>query len=211
MLKAIQALALILAAGAAAEIIDRIAISINNRVITESEILRQIRLTAFMNGEKPDFRAENKRRTADRLVEQALIRREIESTRYITEASMSKTLYEQIRSRYKDDAAYRRALAEYDVTDEDVRQSLQWQATLLEFVDIRFRPGIQISEADLKDYYDSEIAPKAAAAGEKITFEEARPKIEDVLTQQRVDSALDRWLGQARTQSRIRYRQEVLQ
>jgi hypothetical protein len=193
------------------EIIDRIAVTVNNRVITESEILRQIRLTAFLNNEKPDFTGENKRRTADRLVEQALIRREIETSRYVTAAGLQTPLYDEIRKLYKDEAGYKRALAEYGIEDADVRSALQWQATLLEFVAVRFRPGVQVPESDLKDHYDAEIAPKAAASGEKLSFEEAREKIEEILTQQRVDSALDRWLGQARTQSRIRYRQEVLQ
>jgi hypothetical protein len=207
----LAALVLLIASGAAAEIIDRIAVTINsNRVITESEIFRQIRLTAFLNGEKPDYGPENKRRTADRLVEQALIRREIETSRYITTSADWKPLYEQLRKRYKDEAAYKKALAEYDISDEDVQQSIEWQATLLEFVAVRFRPGIQVPEADLKDYYDTQVAPKAAAGGEKLSFEDAREKIEEILTQQRVDSALDRWLGQSRTQSRIRYRQDVL-
>ena len=42
-------------------------------------------------------------------------------------------------------------------------------------------------------------------------FEDAEKDIEKILTAQRVDNALDRWLGQARTQSRIRYTQEVFQ
>jgi glycine betaine/choline ABC-type transport system substrate-binding protein len=132
---------LVAAAFACAEIIDRIAVTVNSRVITESEILRQIRLTAFLNAEKPDFSAQSKRRTADRLVEQALVRREIETTRYITSSGTSKPLYDEIRKRYKDEAAYRRALAEYGIEDQDVRNALDWQATLLEFVSVRFRPG----------------------------------------------------------------------
>ena len=191
------------------EIIDRIAVTVNNRVITESEILRQIRLTAFMNGEKPEFTAESKRRTADRLVEQTLIRREIETSRYLTEAKMSKALYDQIRNRYKDEASYRQALAEYGIGDEDVRNSLEWQATLLDFVSVRFRPGIQIPESDLKDFYDAEMAN--TPPDKQISFDDARETIEEILEEQRVDNALDRWLGQARTQSRIRLRQEVLQ
>src|SRR5262245_7837713 len=103
MAPALRTLCFVFVASAAGEVIDRIAVSVNNRVITESEILRQIRITAFMNGEKPDFSAENKRRTADRLVEQALIRHEIETSRYITVPASSKAQYEQMRQRYKDD------------------------------------------------------------------------------------------------------------
>src|SRR5262249_49424474 len=64
---------LVLCAGRA-EIIDRVAVVVGNRVITESEILREVRLTAFLNGAPLDFSAASKRKTAERLVEQRLIR-----------------------------------------------------------------------------------------------------------------------------------------
>jgi len=71
-----------LAAGDA-EIIDRIAVTVDARVITQSELLRQICLVAFQNGEKPDYSKEHKREIAGKLVEQILIRREIEQSRYL--------------------------------------------------------------------------------------------------------------------------------
>jgi len=77
-------------------------------------------------------------------------------------------------------------------------------------VEVRFRPGVSVPDEEIRAYYDEQIrarsTPEATPA-----FEEARLKIEEILTQQRVDNALDRWLGQTRTQSRIRYRQEALQ
>ena len=45
-----------------AEIIDRVAVVVGKRVITESEIVREIRLTAFLNGAPLDFSAASKRR-----------------------------------------------------------------------------------------------------------------------------------------------------
>src|SRR5688500_17450070 len=115
---------LVFAAATAGEVIDRIAVTINNGVITESQILRQIRITAFLEGEKPDFSAESKRRTADRLVEQALIRREIETSRYITAPASSKALYDDLRRRYNDESEYARALKEYGISDEEIQQAI---------------------------------------------------------------------------------------
>ncbi len=73
---------LLLTAALRAETIDRIAVSVGNLVITASELDRQIRATAFLNGKPPDFSPASKRATADRMVEQTLIRRELESGHY---------------------------------------------------------------------------------------------------------------------------------
>src|SRR5262249_6222723 len=72
---------LLLCAGRA-EIIDRVAVVVGNGVITESEILREVRLTAFLNGAPVDFSAASKRKTAERLVEQRLIRNDMDSSLY---------------------------------------------------------------------------------------------------------------------------------
>jgi hypothetical protein len=64
--------------GAHAEVIDRIAVTLDNQVITQSEILLEIRLTAFLNGDSLDFSTESRKKAADRLVEQKLIRKEME-------------------------------------------------------------------------------------------------------------------------------------
>jgi hypothetical protein len=198
---------LLLACIAGAEIIDRVAVTVDKRVITESEIMRQIRITSFLNNEQPDFSASNKRATADRLVEQVLIRRELETTRYSTPPPPAATPeYDEMKRRFKDDAAYKQALARYGITDADVREALEWQTTLLDFIEQRFRPGIQIPESEIRDYYEQQ---HTANPGKLPDFKEAREDIEKILSAQRVDNALDRWLGQARTQSRIRYTQEV--
>ena len=64
------------------EIIDRIAVAVGNQFITESEILRDIRITAFLNDTELDFSPKAKRQAADRLVEQKLVNKEIELTKY---------------------------------------------------------------------------------------------------------------------------------
>src|SRR5256885_916748 len=73
---------LLLLCACRAEIIDRVAVVVGNRVITESEILREVRLTAFLNGAPLDFSAASKRKTAERLVEQRLIHIENEASLY---------------------------------------------------------------------------------------------------------------------------------
>ena len=40
-------------ASAAPELIDRVAVTVGNRAITESSIVEEVRLAAFLNAEKP--------------------------------------------------------------------------------------------------------------------------------------------------------------
>lgn len=195
-----------------AEIIDRIAITVGERVITESEVIRQARITAFIEGKPADLSSQNKRQVAERLVEQMLIRRELETSRYAAASSeAANAVGQQLLKRYPSRDDYLKALKEYGIAEEDIREALDWQVTLLDFIATRFRPGIQISDAELLDYYQNEVLPKAGEGVQKPDFEDIRPQIESILTNQRVDNALDRWLGQARTQTRIQFRPEVFQ
>jgi hypothetical protein len=194
-----------------AEIIDRIAVTVGYDVITESEIVRQIRLTAFQNGEQPDFGPESKRKAADKLVEQMLIRKEIEGNRYPgPPAGALDAALKEFKSQYPTPGAFEQALAKYGLTEDELRLQLQWQGTLIPFIDTRFKPGIQIPEADIKAYYEKHFVPQWSKDPSKTpSLEESREAIEGILTAQRADQALDRWLGQARTQTRIKFRDEV--
>ena len=205
-------LAMVLIAGTSAEVVDRVAVVVGKDVITESEIFRQIRLTAFQNKEKPDFSLENKRNVAEKLVEQSLIRREIESNRYVLGEvpDLDKMLADFKAERFKSDDEYRAALRQYEITEDELKAQMKWQLTLVPFIDIRFRPAVQLSSQDVKDYYERELLPKFSSLTEKPpTLEEATPSIESILTAERADHALDRWLGQMRTQTRIRFYAEV--
>ena len=212
----LQLAALLLAGLAAgrAGIIDRIAVSVGNRVITESEIEREARLTAFLNNQPPDFTPAARRKTADRLVEQRLVLRELEAARYASPAeSEAGPLFEQVRVRYGTPAAYQEALRKYGITEKDVRDHLLWQLAFLRFIDIRFRPGVQVTDQEVLDYFQKVIRPAARQAdpGKEPALEEYRGRIEETLAGQRVDQDLQRWLEAARRRTRVEYREGAFQ
>ena len=208
-------LALALAAGLPADIIDRIAVSVGSRVITASDLDREIRVTAFLNGAKPDLTPAGKRATADRMVEQKLIQFELESSRYpAPAASEVMPELEQFKAKYfAGDAEYRSALAKAGISEDDLKAELLWQRTLLMFVDVRFRPGVQVSDAEVQDYFDKTVAPAARAAhpGETPALDQYRDEIEKKLTGERVDQETDRWLAQVRNRTEIVFHPEAFQ
>jgi hypothetical protein len=196
-------------------IIDRIAVSVGNQVITTSDIDREIRASAFLQGAAPDFSAAGRRATADRMVEQKLIRRELETSRYPVPqpSEIDPVLAELIQKQFHDEAAYRAALHAYGITEQDVRDELLWQRTLLLFVDDRFRPAVQVTDQEIRDYFDKVVAPAAKAAhpDETATLEAYRDQIVRTLTGQRADEEMDRWLKEARSRTEIVYHPEAFE
>lgn len=205
----------LLACCASAEIIDRIAVSVGNSVITTSDVDREIRVTAFQSDVQPDLSPANRRATAQRMVEQKLIRREMEQSHYPLPApTEADFLIEQLRmSRYPTDAGYQQALAKYGVTEQDVRDELLWQLTLLRFIEVRFRPGVRVSDQEIQDYFDKQVKPAAQAAhpGQPVSLEDYRNQIENRLAEQQTDKEVDAWLQDARKRTEIVFHDEAFQ
>jgi hypothetical protein len=215
MLARLVFLSTLLMSSTRAEVIDRIAVALDNQIITESEVAREIRLSALLNGDPLDFSAEARKKAADRLMEQKLIRREIELGRY-PEPSKDEVaaMLKQIQTqRFPVSEDYRQALEKYGVSEEDLNAHLLWQLTLLRFIDARFRPGVQVSDEDIRAYFDSEQAKgeQTASAGKQPRFEDLRDQIRETLTNQRVDQLLNDWLAAARKRAHIVFHQEAFQ
>jgi hypothetical protein len=188
-----------------AEIIDRVAVVVGTSAITESQIDREIRLTAFVNEEKPDFSSAARREAADRLINQTLVRQEMEQSRYpVPEAGEEVPMADAIKKRYTSAAEFRAKLTGYGISEDDLNAFLAWQLTFLEFVDIRFRPGIQVQESDIRAYFKQQKLPES-------DYRALHDKIEEKLIGAQVDQALDGWLKEARGRTRIEFRKEVFQ
>jgi peptidyl-prolyl cis-trans isomerase SurA len=196
-----------------ADIIDRIAISAGNQVITESQIDEEVRVTQFLNVEKLDLSAGEKKKAAGRLIEQALVKREMELNRYpLPPLSDADKQLELLKAGYASEAQFQDALRTDGIAEDALRRRLWWQLTLLRFIEFRFRPGIQIQDSDVQEYYKQQVAKWRNERLKSIpSFEEERVQIEEILTQQHVDEAMDRWLSEVRMQVSIRYRDESLQ
>jgi peptidyl-prolyl cis-trans isomerase SurA len=192
-----------------AEIIDRIAIAVGNQVITTGQIDEEIRLTAFLNRDQLDLSGD-KKKAADRLIEQTLVKRDMELSRYPLPAlSEAAEALKSVKARYSTEAQYQQALQLYGITEDGLTHRLWWQMTLMRFIDYRFRPGIQVPDADIQTYYQQQLDKWRQQGITPIpTLEDSRESIEQLLTEQRIDLALDKWLADARTQMSVRYLNE---
>ena len=189
------------------EIIDKIVITVANQVITQSQIDDEIRVTAFLNREKVDLNADARKQAAGRLLEQALIKREMDISHYpLPELSDAGESLEALKATYPTESEFQNALSASGITADALTRRLWWQLTLLRFIDYRFRPGIQIPTADVQAYYRRQVSEWEQKGTKPIpTLDESRDQIEEILTQQRIDQALDQWMKDTRKQVTINY------
>ena len=190
-----------------AEIVDRIAATIGYEVIAESRVSEQIRIAALIDGTEPDLTPENRRKVLDSLIDQTLMRREVEFTRFPPASDDEvKLQLAQVQSRYPG-PALQEALDLYGVSESAVTAQLRWQLTMLRFIEYRFQPAVQVSDAQIRQEYRRQVASwRERNSGEPPSMEQMRPELEKIVREQLTDSALDRWLGEVRTQNTILYR-----
>jgi len=196
-----------------AVILDRIAVTVGKQVITEGDVVRDLRVSAFLDQKPLDLSGAEKRKVADRLVDQILIQQEIVFSRIpLTADEDAAHMLAQVKSQYGSAAEYQAALARYGITDADVAEHLLTGVRALRFTDLRFRPEIDVSEDDLRDYYNK-LSEEGRKKGETNipSFEASRDDLEKLVAGQRIAQALDFWLGAQRIQTQILYRDQVFQ
>ena len=214
-IRLIGALGIALAMAARGEIIDRIAASVGNRVITASDLDRELRVAAFQDGVKADFSPARKRAAVEAMIEQKLIQTELANSRYPLPdpAELAPAIEQFKKTHFKDDQQYRAALAEYGISEEDFKELLLWQRTLLLFIQVRFETGVQLDAQDVEEYFTRTVKPAAEAAhpGQPVSLEDYRDQIERTLTGQRADREMDTWLRDVRRRTNVVVHEEVLQ
>jgi len=170
-----------------AAVVDRIAVIVDKTVITESEVLHELRLEAFMNGEPLQAGPDQRRAAAERLVDQQLIRKEMVTGGYRqpTDADVEAVLRTVKRQQYSTESAYSEALVHYGISEEELKKYLRWQVQALAFTESRFQTNLpDLQSTDTQSAHRSET---------------------------NLDEQMSAWLKEARSQARIRFKKGAFQ
>jgi peptidyl-prolyl cis-trans isomerase SurA len=197
-----------------AVVLDRVAVVVGLHVVKTSDIDRDLRATQFLNRESLNFSVDAKKKAAGRLIEQELIRQEIVAGAYkgATATDVDNFLSQLRRDRFGGSAAQLNAnLARYGLSEEQLREYLLWQMTVLRFIDERFRAGVVVTDEDVRAYYDRHKAELEKANPQNHTYEALQPKIRDILTGERVNQNFEEWLQETRRRTRVEYREAAFQ
>jgi len=203
-------LLLLVACCAPAEVLDRVAASVNNTPILLSQVDEAARFAAFLDGRKSTSITDADRGAAlARVIDQELVRQQIRRTEFVgaSDAEVA-TKIAELRKQLPaggSDATWRAALAQFEVDETDLTEYVRNQLDELRFIDLRFRPSVHIGDKDVETYYRAEFLPKLQAAGaaEK-PLSDVRPEIEEILLQQQVNRIFNSWLQGLRAEGRVR-------
>jgi hypothetical protein len=197
----------LLASMASAVIIDQVAIVIGNSIIKDSDIERDLRVAEFLNGDPLDLTNAARKKAASRLIDQVFIRREIQIGGYAS-ASLKQTdeqLARLERQKYKSSAAFDEARRRYGVSEIDLRTQLQWQLTILNFIDIRFKPAVMVTDEEIEKYYNEHTAALGRQHPGRASLDEVREEIRNLIAGEKENQEFFKWLDDQRKNTNIEY------
>jgi hypothetical protein len=181
-----------------------------------------VRLTEFLNQEPLDLGPAQRRAAADRLVDQQLIRNEMEIGHYPqpSETEADDMLRKLRQEHFQGIPQFRAALEKYGLTEDQVKKHLLWQLSAMRFTDLRFSTGTPAPAVEgtanrmAPGAEPSSKKPDRAPAGANRTAgaNRAAPENDGASSEgNSVDQQMDAWLKQARSSTRIQFKKDAFQ
>jgi SurA-like protein len=190
------------------EIIDRIVATVNGQPILQSDWDIAMRCEALLDQRPLQFTPEAARASLDRLVDQELLQQQVRSFQLppVGEDRLRSRL-EEIRRQIpgaSSDAGWLAALHQYGVTQSEIEERIGEQMEIMRFIDIRLRPTVHVDRRSIEAYYYDTLLPQLKEKGaQPAPLAEVSAKIEEILSQQILDSQLGDLLRDLRQQGEI--------
>jgi hypothetical protein len=185
---------------AAQETVDRIAARIENDIILLSDIRALSRYQQFLDG-----KSETDAQILDRLIDQWIVRTEANVSRFPqpTAPEIERSV-ERVRKSFTSTTEYEARKKQIGLSDSDVREMAAAQLYLSNYLDSRFRPGVQIDPKTVEDFYQKSLVPLAKGRGqEPPPLDVARDSIQEALVQRGINDQADQWLIESKARLHI--------
>ncbi len=191
------------------EVIDRIVATVNNEPILQSDWDVALRYEAFIDQRPLDLSPAASQAALQRLIDQELLRQQIRTFHLppVKPEEVQQRIGEirQQTAGAATDAGWRAALERYGLSEAELSARVADQLESTRFVDVRLRPTVRLDRASIEAYYRDKLLPemKRKGAGE-VPLVQVTRQIEEVLSQERLDTLLSEWLRDLRQQSEIK-------
>ena len=184
----------------AQEIVDRMAARVENDIILLSDISALSRYQQFLDG-----KSETDVQILDRLIDQWIVRTEADVSRFPrpSDAEIERGL-ERLRKSFASTEEYEARKKQSGLNDAEIREMVDTQLYLSNYLDSRFRAGVQIDPKTIEDFYEKSVVPRAKERGqEPPSLDSARDSIQEALVQRGINDQADRWLIESKARLHI--------
>jgi parvulin-like peptidyl-prolyl isomerase len=196
--------AAIAAAGAgllgAQETVDRIVARVENDIILLSDIRALSRYQQLVDG-----KSEMEPQVLDRLIDQWIVRTEADVAHFPhpSDADIDRGLL-RLQKSFTSTDEYETRKKQSGLNDSEIRGMVASQLYLSNYLDSRFRPGVQIEPKAIEEFYQTAVLPRAKARGqEPPSLDASRDSIQEALVQRGINDQADRWLKESRLRLHI--------
>jgi hypothetical protein len=191
----------------ASEIVDRVVSNVNGHVLLQSDWEQEIAFEAFSDARDPDsFSSEERKAALDRLIDQELLREQVRPSQPPPAEQVAARVAEvrKLHSECTTEDQWQATLQRYGLTRGSLAKRLGDEIQLMNLVQDRLRPSIQIDQQAVESYYHDRLLPELKRAGNRATpLTEVFGRIKDLLAEQKMNELLSGWLANLRSGSHI--------
>jgi peptidyl-prolyl cis-trans isomerase SurA len=194
-------------------VLDRVVADVDGQAILASDVDDEMRFSALLPGAEPA--ADNTpQRALNRVVDRALINQQralqpgvaVLSQKDVDQAieTMRKQISAATNTDCETDAGWKAYLAQHGFTPGEIQARMQERLAILKFIDVRFGVVVQVSNTDVRNYYDQVLTPQLEQNKRPLPdFRTVAPKIRQILRQRQVSNLIDEWLKSLRTEGHV--------
>ncbi len=194
-------------------VLDRVVADVDGQAILASDVDDEIRFSALQPGVEP---AEDNtpQRALNRVIDRTLIDQQrglqpgvaVVSQKDVGQAieTMRKQISAATNTDCETEAGWKAYLAQHGFTPDEIQERMQERLAILKFIDVRFGVVVQVSNADVRNYYDQVLTPELRQSKQPLPdFRTVAPRIRQILRQRQVSKLIDEWLKSLRAEGHV--------
>lgn len=194
-------------------VLDRVVADVDGQAILASDVDDEMRFSALLPGVEPA--ADNTpQRALNRVIDRNLIDQQrmlqpgvaVVSQKDVEQAidTMRGQISAATNADCETDAGWKAYLAQHGFTPDEIQDRMHERLAILKFVDVRFGVVVQVSNADVRNYYDQVLTPELKQSKQPLPgFRTVAPKIRQILRQRQVSNLIDEWLKSLRAEGHV--------
>ncbi len=196
-----------------AAVLDRVVADVDGQAILASDVDDEMRFSGLIPGAEPA--ADNTpQRALNRVIDRTLIDQQralqpgvaVVSQKDVDDAiaTMRKQISAATGTDCETESGWTAYLAQHGFTPDEIQARMHERLAILKFIDVRFGVVVQVSNADVRNYYDQVLTPELQQAKQPLPdFRTVAPKIRQILRQRQVSNLIDEWLKSLRAEGHV--------